>query len=195
MPRYRVLIAARLSTKAPKKKQGSQDPDFIDTSQGIGIEVQDRQCMSWAERQGYDVVDVVADIKKGTAAPWERPKLREWVACGCPWCRNEDQVSGRKRPVYHPEKMTEYDAILAWRNDRLSRGAWDDEVKIRQWAEAHGKVLMIKDGPQGCTPSPGSRPTPAPPATSWPTGCASWRAPGSSNGARTASTRHATSTT
>lgn len=94
------------------------------------------------------MVAVVADVKSGTAAPWDRPNLREWVACGCDWCRTEDKAAGRKRPKYKPERMTEFDAILAWRNDRLSRGAWNDEVKIRQWAEVHNKTLIIKDGPQ-----------------------------------------------
>ena len=44
--------------------------------------------------------------------------------------------------------MATYDGILAYRNDRLSRGCWADEARIRLWAEEHGKVLVIVDGPQ-----------------------------------------------
>jgi DNA invertase Pin-like site-specific DNA recombinase len=136
MPKYRVIIAARLSHN---QRNGQA---------GIGIEVQDAECARWAEQQGYDVVAVVADVRSGTVAPWGRPHLREWVACGCDWCRTMDREDGRKRPAYKPERLTEYDAVLAWKNDRLSRGAWQDEARIRIWAEKHGKRLLIKDGPQ-----------------------------------------------
>lgn len=44
--------------------------------------------------------------------------------------------------------MSQYDAIVAFKNNRLSRGVWADEARIRLWAEEHGKTLMIVDGPQ-----------------------------------------------
>ena len=116
VPRYRLILAARLSVK------------HADRQQGIGIETQDQRSSEWAERAGHTIVAVVADVKSGTVAPWDRPNLKPWVT--------------------DPDKLVSYDGILAYKNDRLSRGAWEDEVRIRQWAEANGKVLLIADGPQ-----------------------------------------------
>ncbi len=113
----RLLLAARKSNKV----RGT-DRD------AITIEKQDKRGKEWAEREGHTVVDVAADVKSGTVAPWDRPNLRPWVT--------------------DPARMTLYDGILAYRNDRLSRGDWADEARIRLWAEEHGKVLLIVDGPQ-----------------------------------------------
>lgn len=97
-------------------------------SNQTGIETQDQRSREWAEREGHQVVSVSADRKSGTVAPWDRPDLRPWVT--------------------RPELMARYDGIVAYKNDRLSRGAWQDEVRIRLWAEENGKVLLIADGPQ-----------------------------------------------
>jgi site-specific DNA recombinase len=112
----RVVIAARLS------RLGGNGQD------GIGIETQDQRAREWAEREGHEVIAVVADTKSGTVAPWDRKYLKPWVTDSA--------------------LMARYDAILAYKNDRLSRGMWSDEARIRQWAEDHGKRLMIVDGPQ-----------------------------------------------
>ena len=82
-------------------------------------------------------MDVAADIKSGTVAPWDRKNLRAWVT--------------------DPGKMVQYDGILAYKNDRLSRGCWADEARIRLWAEEHGKVLVIVDGPQWPPRHPGDK--------------------------------------
>ena len=116
MPRYRLILAARLSVL------------HKDGQQGIGIETQDEQSREWAERNGHTVVAVAADVKSGTVPPWDRPSLKPWVT--------------------DPDKMVLYDGILAYKNDRLSRGSWSDENKIRQWAEDNHKVLLIANGPQ-----------------------------------------------
>jgi site-specific DNA recombinase len=121
-----VIIAARLSRKVGKY-------------QGIGNKTQDQYSQEWASRQRdiqtihgvyrqINVVDTVADIKSGRVAPWDRKNLRPWVT--------------------EPVKMAQYDAIIAYKNDRLSRGAFEDESRIRQWASDNGKVLIIVDGPQ-----------------------------------------------
>jgi site-specific DNA recombinase len=96
--------------------------------EGLGIETQDKRGREWAERQGHTIVAVAADTKRGTIAPWDRPNLRPWVT--------------------RPDLMAKYDGILAYKNDRLSRGSWDDETRIRQWASQNDKVLVIVDGPQ-----------------------------------------------
>src|ERR1035438_3036020 len=54
----RALIAARLS----KLQRGGQ--------QGIGIDTQDEKSRAFCEREGMTVIDVVADTKSGTVAPW-----------------------------------------------------------------------------------------------------------------------------
>lgn len=95
---------------------------------GLGIETQDERSREWARREGHEVVAVVADHKSGTVAPQDRKNLRPWVT--------------------DPVKMALYDGIVAYKNDRLSRGGWGDEARIRQWAEANGKTLMIVNGPQ-----------------------------------------------
>jgi site-specific DNA recombinase len=112
----RAIIAARLS----KLHANGQ--------QGIGLDTQDGRSREYAEREGIDVVAVVADTKSGVVAPWDRKNLRPWVTL--------------------PEKMMQYDVIIAFKNDRLSRGVWADEARIRLWAEGHGKRLIIVDGPQ-----------------------------------------------
>jgi DNA invertase Pin-like site-specific DNA recombinase len=116
----RLLLAARKSNKV-RDRDGHEHLS-------VSIEIQDRQGAEWAERNGHAIVDVAADIKSGTVAPWDRPNLRQWVT--------------------DPARMALYDGILATRNDRLSRGCWADEARIRLWAEEHGKALVIADGPQ-----------------------------------------------
>jgi site-specific DNA recombinase len=116
----RLVLAARKSNKIRDHDGHEVDP--------ISIDIQDRRGREWAVRQGHVIVHVAPDVKRGTVAPWDRPNLRPWVT--------------------DPAKMAQFDGILAYRNDRLSRGCWADEVRIRLWAEEHGKVLMIVDGPQ-----------------------------------------------
>jgi DNA invertase Pin-like site-specific DNA recombinase len=122
----RLLLVARLSRKVGKY-------------QGIGIETQDQYGREWAERQhdfttvhgtyrNVEVIDTAPDTKSGRVAPWDRKNLKPWVT--------------------RPELIARYDGILAYKNDRLSRGAPEDEWRIRQWASEKGKVLIIVDGPQ-----------------------------------------------
>jgi site-specific DNA recombinase len=95
---------------------------------GLGIDTQDEYSRKWAIEQGHEVIDTAGDTKKGTVAPWDRPNLRPWVT--------------------DPERMAMYDGIVAYKNDRLSRGVWADEARIRLWAEENGKTLLIVNGPQ-----------------------------------------------
>lgn len=122
----RLVLAARLSKK-------------VDKYQGLGIETQDQYGREWAERQhnfttkygtyrNVKVIAVAADIKSGRVPPWGRKNLKPWIT--------------------RRDLMDRYDGILAYRNNRLSRGDPEDEWKIRQWATNNGKVLVIVDGPQ-----------------------------------------------
>jgi DNA invertase Pin-like site-specific DNA recombinase len=112
----RVIVAARLS-----KLQR-------DGREGIGIETQDERSREWAEREGHEVVAVVADTKSGTVAPMDRRHLAPWVT--------------------DPALMARYDAVVAFKTDRLSRGTQEDFTRIEHWATEHGKRLVIVDGPQ-----------------------------------------------
>jgi DNA invertase Pin-like site-specific DNA recombinase len=112
----------RLVLAARLSRKGANGDD------GMGIETQDKRGRDWAERQGHAIVHVAADTKSGTVPPWDRRNLKPWVT--------------------DPALMATYDGILAYKNDRLSRGCWSDEARIRQWAEEHRKVLVIVDGPQ-----------------------------------------------
>ncbi|HEY3037000.1 MAG TPA: recombinase family protein, partial [Streptosporangiaceae bacterium] len=133
----RLLLAARLS-KRPGKGQDDDNGKDVER-QGLGIETQDQRGRDWAERQhnfetkhgiyaAIKVIDTAADYKSGRIAPWDRPNLKPHVT--------------------RLSLMAKYDGILAYKNDRLSRGAPEDEWRIRQWASDNGKVLIIVDGPQ-----------------------------------------------
>lgn len=123
----RLLLAARLSKKPRKKKDGTLEKPR-DPRDGLGIETQDEQARPWAEREGHTVIETVADYKSGTVAPWDRKNLREWVT--------------------DPALMALYDGILAYKMDRLSRGTQEDFTRIEHWAAENGKRLVIVDGPQ-----------------------------------------------
>lgn len=93
-----------------------------------GIQTQDLHSREWGEREGHTIIAVAADRRSGIVAPWDRPNLKPWVT--------------------QPQLMAKYDGIVAYKNDRLSRGDRADEARIRLWAQDNGKVLMIADGPQ-----------------------------------------------
>ena len=99
-----------------------------DGRQGIGIDTQDEKSRAFCEREGIIVVHVAADTKSGTVAPWDRKNLKPWVT--------------------DPERMSMYDAIVAYKTDRLSRGTQEDFTRIEYWATSNGKRLIIVDGPQ-----------------------------------------------
>ena len=141
----RLLLAARSSRKPRKDANGEPTRD-----EGLGIQTQDELAREWAEREGHVIVDVAADTASGSVPPWDRKKLRPWVACGCGWCRDQDDRRNvpDKRRVYDSSRITRYDGILAFKMDRLSRGDDQDFALIEGWASHHGKRLVIVDGPQ-----------------------------------------------
>jgi len=91
-----------------------------------GLDSQDAESTAWAEREGHEVVHVAMDRKSGTTAPWDRPQLRPWVT--------------------EPPKMALYDAVLAYRLDRLSRGDNESTNAIEDWAAKNSKQLLTVDG-------------------------------------------------
>src|ERR1700730_186451 len=95
-------VRALIAARLSKLQRGGQ--------QGIGIETQDEKSRSFCEREGMTVVGVVADTKSGTVAPWDRKNLKPWVT--------------------EPEKMAMYDAVVAYKTDRWSRGTQEDFTRI-----------------------------------------------------------------
>jgi DNA invertase Pin-like site-specific DNA recombinase len=91
-----------------------------------GIETQDASVRQWAEAQGHKIIWTAEDHKSGTTDPWDRPGLRPWVT--------------------DPERIAQYDGIVAYRLDRLSRGPKASTNRIETWAHDHGKVLLTEDG-------------------------------------------------
>lgn len=91
-----------------------------------GIESQDKLTREWAERSGHVVTAVAADKRSGTSHPWNRPNLRPWVT--------------------EADKLAQYDGVVAYRLDRLSRGDDASTSAIEDWARKHGKLLLTEDG-------------------------------------------------
>jgi DNA invertase Pin-like site-specific DNA recombinase len=91
-----------------------------------GLDTQDQEAKAWALRENHEIVHVAADRKSGTVQPWKRPNLRPWVT--------------------EPAKMSQYDAVVAYRLDRLSRGNNQSTNEIEKWAHDNGKLLLTVDG-------------------------------------------------
>lgn len=91
-----------------------------------GLETQDKLCNTWADNNGHSIVHTAADRHTGNSHPWNRKNLRPWVT--------------------DPELIAQYDGIIAYRLDRLSRGDDESTSAIEQWARDNGKVLLTEDG-------------------------------------------------
>lgn len=91
-----------------------------------GLDTQDAGVRQWAEANGHRIIFVVADRKSGTSHPWERKNLKPWVT--------------------EPHLIAQYDAIAAFKIDRLSRGDDASTSKIEKWALDNGKQLLTADG-------------------------------------------------
>lgn len=118
----RLLLAARLS----KDRAGQ-----------TGLDSQDADARSWAERNGHEVIATAADKISGRTSPLDRPNLGPWLT--------------------DPALMARYDGIMVSKLDRLSRGR---DWGIRQWAEDHGKKLIIVNPELVWPPEPGDTVTP-----------------------------------
>jgi site-specific DNA recombinase len=112
----RWLIAARLSRVT--KSVRLRGDDVIN-----GIHTQDEMCVDWAQAEGHAIVHVSKDRGvSGRVAPWERPELGPWLT--------------------EPDKLVQYDGIVASSADRLSRKYFDGGW-LREWAERNGKKLYV----------------------------------------------------
>ncbi len=85
--------------------------------------MQDRRAAAWAQAEGHVIVHVTRDKNvSGAVPPWERPELGPWLT--------------------DPVKLVQYDGIVAYTVDRLSREYYDT-AWLRKWAEQHHKKLYV----------------------------------------------------
>src|SRR5579859_5869314 len=102
-----------------------------------GMDTQDDDARAWAVGKGHTVVAAVADRISGRVSPLNRKNLGAWL--------NE------------PARIALYDGILVAKIDRLTRKRdWD----IRQWAEEHGKKILVVSPELEWPPKPGDIATP-----------------------------------
>jgi len=88
-----------------------------------GLDTQEQEVIRWAEAQGHTVVGVAADFKTGKSDLTDRPNLRPWIVV--------------------PVKRDSYDAIVAYKVDRLTRADKAGTTRMEEWAREHGKSLLI----------------------------------------------------
>jgi DNA invertase Pin-like site-specific DNA recombinase len=115
----RWLVAARLSRVA--KKDRERGDDVIN-----GIQTQDRRSTEWAQQEGHTIIHVTRDRNvSGAIAPWDRAELGPWLT--------------------DPEKIVQYDGIVAYDVARVSR-EYFDLAWLRKWCELnHKKLYVIKE--------------------------------------------------
>lgn len=88
-----------------------------------GFDSQESDQASWTRIHGHTVVAVVADFKSGRSGLSARPNLRPWIT--------------------EPAKLAMYDAIVALKVDRLTRGNRAETAELEQWARDNNKALYI----------------------------------------------------
>jgi DNA invertase Pin-like site-specific DNA recombinase len=106
----RVIIAGRLSRKVADRDQS-------------GFDSQEREAVAWAQREGHEVVAIVADYAKGPSDLDERKHLAPWVT--------------------QPSLLARYDAVVALKVDRLTRADKQGTNRLEKWAHDNRKKIMI----------------------------------------------------
>ena len=102
-----------------------------------GLDTQDEDARAMALANGANIVAAAVDHISGRVSPFDRPKLGPWLT--------------------DPALIAAHDGILASKIDRLTRHRdWD----VRQWAEQHGKKIVIAQPELVWPPEPGDIATP-----------------------------------
>jgi DNA invertase Pin-like site-specific DNA recombinase len=102
-----------------------------------GIDTQDEDDRKWAADNGHEIIQMVADHISGSVSLKDRKNAGKWLTV--------------------PGLITMYDGILVSKIDRLTRHRdWD----MRQWAEEHGKKIIIVNPELIWPPEPGDIATP-----------------------------------
>ena len=128
----RVIIAGRKSTEvkskpgALKRKAGKPKSK---AGEGISLDSQDERAREFADRNNMIVVASTRDIISGVTMPMRRKDLGKWLK--------------------DPGLLSQYDAILAYKTDRFSRGKDTDWSAIETWAAKNNKILIMVDSGDG----------------------------------------------
>jgi site-specific DNA recombinase len=112
--------------------------------------VRQRQAIQrWADARGAVVVGWAEDVDvSGAVAPWKRPGLGEWL----PSTIGKEVSEVEERLAWEESRADEWDAICAWKLDRISRRVVHT-AQLVEWAEANGKaVASAEDGFDLSTP-------------------------------------------
>src|SRR5690606_15583381 len=92
--------------------------------ESTSIERQRESIQLWAAASGATIIDWAEDDGvSGDVSAFDRPALGAWLT---------------------EEKAHEYDVVVGWKIDRLSRNTLDF-LKLWQWLEDHGKDIAVTD--------------------------------------------------
>ena len=95
---------------------------YVKDNTFVSIDNQKRQCIEFAEKQGYSVTKVFVDEGK-SAKNLERPEIQELMA-------------------YCSKKKNKISAVIIWRLDRISRNTEDYHGVLRPLFEKQGIKLL-----------------------------------------------------
>lgn len=105
------------------------------TDASTSVERQREHIADLAARKGLRIVAWAEDEDvKGDTAPWRRPALGEWLPN--PWQDSESPTDGR---------LSEFDHLVVWRLDRLSRRT-ADLIKTLEMLGEHGITVHAVEG-------------------------------------------------
>jgi DNA invertase Pin-like site-specific DNA recombinase len=89
-----------------------------DTDESTSVERQRALIKGWADQNGHEVVGWAEDVDvSGSVAPWDRPSLSQWQS-----------------------RAAEWDVMVAWRLDRITRRVLHLSALI-EWCRENGKTL------------------------------------------------------
>ena len=88
-----------------------------------GLDSQEKEVLRWAEHHGHEIIGIAADYKSGKSNLWDRRNLKPWVT--------------------DPEKLAQYDAIVALKVDRLTRADDEGVDAMKAWARKNAKTILI----------------------------------------------------
>lgn len=119
----KVLIAARLS-QILRIKPGEDLALVAERyTDQTGLDTQEAGVITWAKQHGHEVIGIAADFKSGKSHLWDRPNLRPWVT--------------------KPANLAQYDGIVAYSVDRLTRADDEGVSALKDWARKNHKQLLI----------------------------------------------------
>lgn len=97
-----------------------------DEGEGMGLDTQDEKSQDYAALKGHEVIETIPETVKGTVPPYKRKKLGPWFS--------------------DPEKLSQYDGVLIWDTDRISRGKDTEFAEIEAWCGKNGKAIIVANG-------------------------------------------------